>query len=225
MLSQRIITAVFLIPLVLWLVLFASHSLFVIFVSAVFLAAAWEWAALSNLGVVWQRSLYCGFFVVVLWFSPFLPNWVFWMSSVLLWSAALYWVLSFPQNKWSPQRRWSKALVGVLLLAVAWQALISLHEDGHRIAILYMLCLIWVADSLAYFSGRRWGKTKLLPSVSPGKTWAGVWGAVTGGALLALSVPLWSSLGAMEGTWFLWIVLSVFFGADICIRRLVRKCV
>jgi len=210
MLQKRVLTALLLIPLVLWLVLGASHALFSVFVSAVFLVAAWEWAGLSHLGLAWQRGLYCSVFIAFLWGVRFLPDWVFWVSAVILWASALYWVLSFPQKTATPSRWWSKAVVGLLLLAVAWQALISLHGEGNRIAILYMLLLIWTADSLAYFSGRRWGKTKLLPSVSPGKTWAGVWGALTGGVLLALSLPLWPVLGDVVGNWLLWIAFSAF---------------
>ena len=72
------------------------------------------------------------------------------------------------------------AVIGILILAPAWLSLVILHtshSDGIS-QLLFLLILIWIADSAAYFSGRRWGKTKLANKVSPGKTWEGIFGAI-----------------------------------------------
>ena len=70
----------------------------------------------------------------------------------------------------------------------AWLALIMLHAEparGHAWA-LFVLLLIWMADTAAYFTGKRYGTTKLSPRISPNKTRAGAWGALVGGAVLAV---------------------------------------
>jgi phosphatidate cytidylyltransferase len=78
-------------------------------------------------------------------------------------------------------------LLAVLLLAAAWFATMRVLDQGAWY-LLSVLALVWVADIAAYFSGRRWGRRKLAPAISPGKTWAGVWGALA--AVLALALLL-----------------------------------
>jgi phosphatidate cytidylyltransferase len=74
-----------------------------------------------------------------------------------------------------------------VLLAAAWIATMHLLDVG-ALYLLSVLAIVWLADIAAYFSGRRWGRRKLAPAISPGKTWAGVWGAVA--AVLALALLL-----------------------------------
>jgi len=82
----------------------------------------------------------------------------------------------------------------LLALSFAWLALVHMRIEwpqGGR-AVMYALLIVWVADSGAYFAGRAWGNRKLAPQVSPGKTWAGLWGGVAACALLAAaSAMLW----------------------------------
>jgi phosphatidate cytidylyltransferase len=66
--------------------------------------------------------------------------------------------------------------------------------EGGDHAVVYALLIVWLADSGAYFAGRRWGGTKLAPAVSPGKTWAGMWGGLAVCALLAVGVAAWQQL-------------------------------
>ena len=79
-------------------------------------------------------------------------------------------------------------VVGGIMLVVAWLAVIQLHarEGVGAGLVLFLFVLIWVADSGAYFAGRALGKRKLAPAVSPGKTWAGVGGAMVGAVLCGL---------------------------------------
>jgi phosphatidate cytidylyltransferase len=92
------------------------------------------------------------------------------------------------------------SVLAFLLLAAAWFALMRLM-DGGFVYLLSVLVIVWLADIAAYFAGRRWGRRKLAPAISPGKTWAGVGGAVTAVLLLALllarlapEVPAFSTL-------------------------------
>jgi phosphatidate cytidylyltransferase len=62
--------------------------------------------------------------------------------------------------------------------------------------VLFLLLLIWAADTAAYFIGRRWGSRKLAPTLSPGKTWVGVYGALAAAGIAALALALWLDLTA-----------------------------
>ena len=91
-------------------------------------------------------------------------------------------------------------LLAVFLLTAAWFALMRLMDDGF-VYLLSVLAIVWLADIAAYFAGRRWGRRKLAPAISPGKTWAGAGGAVAAVLVLALllarlapEVPAFSTL-------------------------------
>ena len=80
-----------------------------------------------------------------------------------------------------------KLVAGLVTVYPAWVALMQMHiqQPQYHTWALYSLLLIWGADTFAYISGRRWGKRKLAPNISPGKTTAGVWGALVGSAIVA----------------------------------------
>jgi phosphatidate cytidylyltransferase len=112
---------------------------------------------------------------------------VLWLA-LLFWSLALLWVFVLPHRV----NATLVGLAGLLALSLAWIAVVRMRIDlphGER-AVLYALLIVWLADSGAYFSGRAWGVRKLAPAVSPGKTWAGLWGGVATCALLAI-VTAW----------------------------------
>jgi phosphatidate cytidylyltransferase len=87
-----------------------------------------------------------------------------------------------------PRARWLAALTGLLVLVPAWLALVELRNVG-PLLLLLLMSVAWISDIAAYFTGRRFGRHKLAPSISPGKTWEGVLGAVLAVGLYAL---LWS---------------------------------
>jgi phosphatidate cytidylyltransferase len=161
--------------------------------SIVLLAAAWEWSAL----VAGPRpALQVGFILMTLVCSALL-----WLASrteaslmaclalaLWLWGVALLWLAFAPQR----QSRAAVFIAGVVAISVAWMSLTRMTLDfaeGNR-WVLYTLLIVWVADSGAYFVGRRWGKAKLVPRISPGKTWAGLWGGLIASAVLAVVVAL-----------------------------------
>ncbi len=96
--------------------------------------------------------------------------------ALLWWVAALLWVVFAPRRV-AP---WSAALAGILALAPGWVALVRLRIDVPRGEqwLLFALCLVWAADVGAYFAGHSFGRTKLAPQVSPGKTWEGALGGL-----------------------------------------------
>lgn len=130
----------------------------------------------------------------------------------VLWLALIWWggcfllVRSYPAGS----ERWGsapvRAFMGVLVLVPAWVGLNHLRTGGFQfgttdnnlLLILYVFCVVWVADIGAYFSGRAFGNAKLAPRVSPGKSWAGVYGGLIAVAVFALIVSLFASASAME---------------------------
>ena len=120
---------------------------------------------------------------------------------------------------------WLRWVLGLVMLWAAWLAIANARSIGINF-ILSVFCLVWVADIAAYFGGRRFGRRKLAPAISPGKSWEGVWGGMAGVVLLALawrwadqawqlSVPsLYSRLGS-HGVWFL--LLAVVFLATMSV--------
>jgi phosphatidate cytidylyltransferase len=110
-------------------------------------------------------------------------------SAVLWWLGALGWIVFAPRSV-TP---WSAALAGLLALVPAWLALVRLRLDPPHGAewVLFALLLVWVADIGAFFFGRRYGRIRLAPDVSPGKTWEGVVGGVAVSAIVAIAGGIW----------------------------------
>ncbi len=111
-----------------------------------------------------------------------------------------------------------RAVMGLFVLVPAWVGLNHLRTGGFQfgdssnnlLLILYVFCVVWVADIGAYFAGRAFGKAKLAPRVSPGKSWAGVWGGLVAVGAFALVVSFLASAGA--GQTLLLIVASLATG-------------
>jgi phosphatidate cytidylyltransferase len=187
-------------PLAVFVNLGLPHSGFA-FVSALILVlGGWEWAGLSGLSRA-GRAAYAGFlaaiFALTFSFIGIHPE----LSSGLLsaglvwWVVALVQVLRFPAGSgfWhkSPVAR---GLAGLLVLMPAWVGLVALHAENPYLSLL-VIALVSFADIGAYFAGRAFGRHKLAPQVSPGKTWEGLVGALTVTVVVAwiasryLSVP------------------------------------
>ncbi len=131
--------------------------------------------------------------------------------AAVFWCVAFFMVVRFPASArlLPPVVR---GIVGVCLLASAWLGFTLLKANGDEWLIVWLLLVVWVADSSAYFGGRAWGKTKLAPEVSPGKTiegaLTGILSAVVIGTLAGLSMPV--SLN-FENDLLLWMLASIGF--------------
>ena len=194
MLRTRIITAAVLIGLLLIVILWLPPIATKIAMTVVVLAGACEWSAFLKLQRVPARLLYVcvvGACLAGLWqLTLAQPACVLLLIVALVWwVAALLWVVFAPRRAAS----WSAALAGLLALAPAWVALVRLRIDVPRGAqwLLFAMCLVWAADVGAYFAGRSFGRVKLAPLVSPGKTWEGVAGGLAFAALVALWGSYW----------------------------------
>jgi phosphatidate cytidylyltransferase len=137
---------------------------------------------------------------------------VIWVA-IAWWLMILLFVLTYPRSSHLWNNAIIKGLAGFFILIPAWLAMASLHgsgPDGPYYA-LYLFMMIWLADSAAYFSGRLWGKNKLAPHVSPGKSWEGVFGALA--AVVIYTVIAGYFLGALRmgiGNSLIFIVISLF---------------
>jgi len=194
-LKQRLMTAILLIPLVVWAILALPNQYFAMLFGLIAVVGVAEWCRLAGIPSGLVQGSYSALFVLllgVLWVVPLNGDdgvIILLASSLVWWVVILLMVLNYPRGSLL-QNRSFKAIAGFWLLAPCWLALVTLHsrvEDG-PVYVLFLLTLIWVADSAAYFSGRRWGNKKMAPNVSPGKTMAGLWGAVAGGII-------WSAAG------------------------------
>jgi phosphatidate cytidylyltransferase len=192
MLLQRTLTALLLAPLVILLILWSPTTVFAPVVAIAFLAALWEWTRLSGLKDYRLRgSLLAAAAAafVLLWWSRDSVLWPLLMGvGVAWWAVVCLWLRHFAFGA-APTREnlLIKLGAGALVIVPAWVAVLSLHRGtpyGHWWTFL-ALAIVWAADIGAYFSGRLFGKRKLAPTISPGKTWAGVYGAFVAGGLVA----------------------------------------
>ncbi|MBK1720926.1 phosphatidate cytidylyltransferase [Thiocystis violacea] len=189
-LRRRAITAFSLGPLVIAAVLLLPTPGFALFLSVVLLIAAWEWCGLSGITRVVHRIAYSGVVAVCLAILWLAPDWQLALMAVsaIWWFAQAVRLMRTREVSVVVEPRPWQLLVGLLVLLAPWAALMSLHRMpaiGPGL-VLFLLVLIWTADSLAYFVGKRWGRAKLAPAVSPGKTRVGVYGALAGAGLCGL---------------------------------------
>ncbi|NII12349.1 phosphatidate cytidylyltransferase [Oleiagrimonas sp. C23AA] len=194
MLLQRTLTALLLAPLAALVIILPPTWLFATIVGVVFAGGAWEWTRLCGLGSAIARGVYTGLVLVafaLLWFARLTP--ALWLALIALgviwWVASLWWMraYSFAASP-NTENRILKLGTGLVLFIPAWVAIASIHGSpilGHWWTLL-TLVIVWAADTGAYFSGRFLGRTKLAPRISPGKTWAGVYGALVAGTAIAV---------------------------------------
>lgn len=191
MLKQRTLTALVLAPLVIAAVIWLPTVVVATIAASVFLLGFWEWTRLAGYrNPQWRLILVAGFGALMglstRMYSPTLL-WAVIVVGACWWLLALLWLRRFSFAA-APTRENGllKLLAGVLTIFPAWAALIWLH--GHHVyglLLLLALFVVWSADIGAYFAGRYFGRAKLAPQISPGKTWAGVFGALLVSALVA----------------------------------------
>lgn len=194
MLKQRIITALILAPLIIWGIFALPEMAFNLALAAVIGLAAWEWARLAGLQNIAYRIIYSLFIIL----SVYGITTVLHQTHIIevLFGVVLLWWLWVLIHLFSYRRRElpagvqtvSALLAGIPVLVGTYFALSLLrHDPAYGPAYIMMLMLlVWGADTAAYFAGRRFGKNKLLLSVSPGKSWEGVWGALVASLLLGV---------------------------------------
>ncbi len=213
MLKQRIITALILLPVALCGFFLLEGVGFALFIGLVVTLGAWEWARLAGFEGQAARVGYGALVAGLLFVMHQLPGLAPWVlgAAIVWWVVATYLVLTFPQSsaRWSSAT--SKLLIGLLVLLPAWQGLLFIKQQpSGNWLILAVMVLVWGADIGAYFSGKAFGKRKLAPQVSPGKSWEGVYG----GLLLCLAMTL--VLGLTQG-WSVGRLFASLLGAAVLV--------
>jgi phosphatidate cytidylyltransferase len=185
LLLTRVITAVVILAVLVGMLFFASNLAWSLFVLAIALVSCWEWSRMSGLGARGQA---------VFLFISGAAGAVFWLlyardpeqlftgvASGAFIVSAIFWIAAAPA--WLAKHARPSAPVcaaaGWLVVWPTWFAFVVLR-DASPWLLLAIAALIWVADIAAYFAGKRFGKRKLAPAISPGKTWEGVYGALAG---------------------------------------------
>ncbi len=210
MLKQRIVTALILAPIVIAGIFLLSDLYFALFVGLFIVVGAWEFADICGLAPI-HRVFYAGLMLPVLFGAYFLS------SEMLLWIGFFWWcvafvlVISYPDGVKFWGNVWQRSCIGFLVLVPAWIGLIQLktHEKS-TFLILLLMFLIWGADVGAYFAGRAFGDRKLAPRVSPGKSWAGVYGGLGTAAVVALLAIWWENEMLTGSQWVLFFFLCIF---------------
>ncbi|MGK2960345.1 MAG: phosphatidate cytidylyltransferase [Candidatus Malihini olakiniferum] len=214
MLKYRLIAALILIPLVIAALFMLPPGGFALVTLAVCMLAAWEWGQFAGLGSSAQRlslAFICGALLALIAFL--LPKYHYsvyllpirislWLSLVW-WCSALLLVLSYPGSAWLwRSSKVLRLLFGVLTIIPFFLGIVALRQHHYNSNpffgawwLLYVMLLVWSADSGAYMFGKLFGKHKLAPKVSPGKTWEGLIGGLATSAVISLlfsdCAPLW----------------------------------
>lgn len=197
-LRKRISTAVVLGAGFLAIALLLPPIATLLVLTVLILAGAWEWSAFLRLRSVGLRALYVTLVAALLpliWMLAETPE----GREIVLASAVVWWLIALAWIAFAPQRVTPllAGFAGLLALVPAWLALVRLRVDLGAQWMLFAFLIVIAADIGAFFAGRRFGRLRLAPLVSPGKTWEGVLGGVAGGAILAICGSLWFGVPAL----------------------------
>lgn len=216
MLKQRVITALVLLSLLIGSLSVAVPWPFAALTLLLVSASAWEWTRLNQAKgiriVAWVGVVLVGCFAAIVeWQIPFVqmgaseslinephvhawwhalagfhvPAFVWWLG-LLVWVVMTPLMLTQGLNRWLAWPQSFRLLLGGFWLVLAWLALVETKNLGLNL-MLSIMCLVWMADIAAYFGGRQFGKRKLAPSISPGKSWEGAISGALGTQLLAFA--------------------------------------
>ncbi|MCW5625327.1 MAG: phosphatidate cytidylyltransferase [Burkholderiales bacterium] len=215
MLGQRIVTAAILLIVALGALWWLPNRIWSIATAVVMLIGAAEWSRLAAFGpgqriaFIAAVAVSCGVLIAAVQMESVVTEWLFptiWVGSVVFWIAlALPWLLA----RWNLRHRGALAFVGWWVLVPTWLAVARLQEQPA--VLLMLMAIVWIADTAAYFTGRAFGRHKLAPLVSPGKTWEGVAGAAACVLVYAVGLGLFHG-SAVSGVTLL-VVLALAMGA------------
>lgn len=192
MLKQRIITGIFLAIIAIFGLLYLPlGNYFIAFVTLILALGAYEWNKMTKLSllenIIWTLVLLTATTLTWLYWEKLLTM----FSNLFFLEMAVFWVLMmsalyfYPHKKDYLNNKWIRILIGLFLLGLTFDALVFVKHLGNIYLIFVALTIIF-ADTGAYFSGKAFGKHKLAPSVSPGKTWEGLLGALILNAVFAV---------------------------------------
>ena len=226
MLKQRIITALALLPIALGGFFLLDGLAFALFIGLVVTLGAWEWARLAGYNEQPARVGYAGvvaLLMLLLYWLPQLAGAVL-LLAVLWWLLATVMVLTYPDSASSWGGRWRRLLIGLLILLPAWQGLVVLKQwPLANWLIVAVMVLVWAADIGAYFSGKAFGKRKLAPRVSPGKSWEGFYGGLALSLAITFAVAIYRDWSVRELLLALPCVVAFLLVPDLIMRAMFAR--
>jgi phosphatidate cytidylyltransferase len=224
MFKQRLITSLILIPLVLFILFYAPSIIWTGLIALLIIACGWEWLQLIPLHNKYLRIVFMASLLILMFLIGYVMN--YWLIvGLILWGGIIVAELTFPQSK----HYWGfKGIVvglALILLPLVFQSLVYIYQQPQgKTLFLYVLFIVWAADIGAYLAGKLWGKHKLIPKVSPGKSWEGA----LGGLLLALLITSAGYCYFKPVNAFAWLVLAlamilISIAGDLFISMLKRR--
>ena len=188
MLRQRVITALVLVGVLLASLYAPGLWPFALLTLLLMAAAGWEWGRLNQAAPAFALAMGAAVAVgcAAAWAAGWnvqAPTWL-WASALALWLVGGALALRSGPAAWPQLPRAGRWALGLLAIWLAWLALAQARSVGINF-MLSVLCLVWMADVAAYFGGRAFGRRKLAPTISPGKSWEGVWSGWVGVVALA----------------------------------------
>jgi phosphatidate cytidylyltransferase len=203
-LATRIASALALGAIVITALIYFPPTAWALFCLVLLAIAGWEWGGLARLTggarVVLALAVAAICWAVAVWTGLSVGAPVAERSRSVYAIGAVFWLIAVPiwLARAPVHSRWLIVGAGFLALTPMYLAVLELRHFG---ATLFLLvgAIVWIADIAAYFAGRRFGRHKLAPAISPGKTWEGVAGAVVGVTLygLVLVGPLANAVASM----------------------------
>lgn len=202
-LKQRLISGLLLAGIMLVTIVFAPQPAVAAMLGAIFTIGAWEWMGLTRYTTPLLRLIFAAIVASLFWLGwifrqqEFVLVWL--VFAVAVWFLILVLLSIYHRSEANAEPRWQLPLLlsGLVLLPAAWFALVKL--DGmHPGWLVYALALCAIADSFAYLAGKKFGKHKLAPELSPGKTQEGLFGGLLAVLVFALVVALIIKLPAMQ---------------------------
>ncbi len=202
MLKQRVLTALPLAALAIWGILTQPASVILYALLLFTSVAGWEWARLSGVQSLFARAAYAAVTVLLCYV---LQSWLINLPDVLLsimaFTVAFWCVSTYRMFMRGPVADDSlsvaKLLMGVVVLVSPLIALMFIREQGAD-WLLYVLSIVWIADIGAYFSGKRYGRIKLAPGLSPGKTREGLYGAMFATSCFSLMFAIYKEMQLID---------------------------
>ena len=201
MFKQRFATASVLALLFVSALVFFSTPAFVSFIILVVLIAGWEWSGLSRIESVSGQLLFLlGLLLFILLASDYvgiysqfnqLLSYQICFSAMVLWAVIFLWLQGYPSSAILWSSRPVMLVLGLVLLTVTWVALASIISlENGRFLLLLAVAIIILADVGGYMAGKLFGRHKLAPTISPGKTWEGLLGGMVLQVLLVVILVL-----------------------------------
>lgn len=208
MLATRVLTASIALVVFLGALFLLPQPLWALFLLLLLFAGSLEWAALAGWSSIVQFT-YAVFLslcaLALVYIAPDLTSASDSIDLTLFIVSAIFWATVAPfwlKQRWAVRHSLTLGVVGWLVLVPMWLAMVRLQATPW--ALLQFMAVVWVADTAAYAAGKAWGRRKLAPLISPGKTWEGVLGALGGvalyyGAVLYLAPPAAAYVGGLLG--------------------------